>query len=163
MCVRKDFDIQGVSTTTLVTAWQLLSLTSMGTQALPLPISDTAHLCLCLSHTQVTFAPLPAHSIHPPLSVSAALLKYGPHKGAAPTYCAQCDEFGHVQTPVALSSWPRGWTLLCLPELLCHSLCCRFPVVTTLNMRSSHLANLEAHRPCCHLSWTAGLGHVCPA
>ena len=84
-------------------------------------------------------------------------------QGTAPTYCAQCDEFGRVQTPVALSPWPRGWTLLCLPELLCHSLCCRFPVVTTLNMRSSHLANLEAHRPCCHLSWTAGLGHVCPA
>ena len=81
MCVRKDFDIQGVSTTTLVTAWQLLSLTSMGTQVPPLPISDTAHLCLCLSHTQVTFAPLPAHYIHPPLSVSAALLRYGPHTG----------------------------------------------------------------------------------
>lgn len=146
-----------------MTAWRLLSLSSTGTQAPLLPIPDIAPLCLCLSHTQVTFAPLPAHSIHPPLAVSAALLRYGPRTGRCTYFCAQCDEFGRVQTPVALSPWPRGWMPLCLPELLYRCLCCRLPVVTTLNVRSSHPASVEAHRPCCHLSWTAGPRCVRPA
>ena len=115
--------------------------------SLSLPLTHTGHVC-------------PSSSpLHPssPFCFCSFVEVWSSHR------VLHLLKFGHVQTPVALSPWPRGWTPLCLPELLCRSLCYRFPVVTTLNMRSSHLENLEVHRPCCHLSRTAGLGHVRPA